>query len=178
MAPADGPMGKLTPLKVDRSLIFLRDLYCGSAKPSNELTDLNLPRIVGQLVPFIQLVLWASWWISPRTTHWAGPMRSRACAPALKVDMTTFNVNWARPGGLSDAPHIPAGFRSFRWIPVPFQWNLPAKISLLPRNFMIPVISPEQSPECTGTEWYWNPVTGINNKNCQIWKVSHFQVKK
>ena len=74
-----------------------------------------------------------------------------------------------RVGGLSDAPHIPAGFRSFQWIPVPFQWNLPAKISLLPRNFDIPVISPEQSPELTGMEWHWNPVTGMNTKNCQIW---------
>ena len=72
-------------------------------------------------------------------------------------------------GGLSDAPHIPAGFQSFRRIPVPFQWNLPAKISLLPRNFDIPVISAEQSPELTGTEWHWNPVTGMNTKNCQIW---------
>ena len=62
-----------------------------------------------------------------------------------------------RPRGLSDAPYIPAGFRSFRWIPVPFQWNFPAKIS------------PEQSPELTGTEWHWNPVTGMNTKNCQIW---------
>ena len=62
-------------------------------------------------------------------------------------------VNW----GLSDAPHIP------------FQWNLPAKISLLPRNFDIPVISLEQSPELTRTEWHWNPVTGMNTKNCQRW---------
>ena len=72
-------------------------------------------------------------------------------------------------GGLSDAPHIPAGIWSFRRILVPFQWNLPAKISLLPWNFDIPVISPEQSPELTGTEWHWNPVTGMNTKNCQIW---------
>ena len=60
--------------------------------------------------------------------------------------------------GLSDALHIPAGFRAFRRIPVPFQWNLPAKISLLPRNFDIPIISLEQSPELTGTEWHWNPL--------------------
>ena len=31
-------------------------------------------------------------------------------------------------GALIDAPLIPAGFRSFLWIPVPFQWNSPAKI--------------------------------------------------
>ena len=61
-------------------------------------------------------------------------------------------------GGLSDAPHIPARFRSFWQIPVPFQWNLPTKISLLPRNFDMPVISPEQSLELTGMEWHWNPV--------------------
>ena len=66
-------------------------------------------------------------------------------------------------------PHIPARFRSFQQIPVPFQWNLPAKISLLPRNFDIPVISLEQSPELTGMEWHWNAVTGMNTKNCQIW---------
>ena len=64
-------------------------------------------------------------------------------------------------GGLSDAPHIPAGFRSFLWIPVPFQWNLPAKISLLPQNFDILVISLEQSLESTG----------MNTKNCQIWEI-------
>ena len=32
-------------------------------------------------------------------------------------------------GALIDAPLIPAGFWSFLRIPVPFQWNLPAKIS-------------------------------------------------
>jgi hypothetical protein len=74
-------------------------------------------------------------------------------------------------GGLSDALQIPAGFRSFLQIPVPFQWNLPAKFSLQPRNFVIPVFRPEQSPECTGTEWHWNSVTGMNTKNCQIWQV-------
>ena len=71
--------------------------------------------------------------------------------------------------GLSDAPHIPARFWSFRQILVPFQWNLPAKISLLPWNFDILVILLEQSLELTGMEWRWNPVTGMNNKNCQIW---------
>ena len=74
-------------------------------------------------------------------------------------------------GGLSDAPHIPAGFWSFLWILVPFQWNLPRKISLLPQNFDIPVISLEQSLELTGTEWHWNPVTRMNTKNCQIWQI-------
>jgi hypothetical protein len=43
--------------------------------------------------------------------------------------------------------------------------------------FVIPVFRPEQSPECTGTEWQWNSVTGMNTKNCQIWQVLHFKMK-
>jgi hypothetical protein len=81
------------------------------------------------------------------------------------------HIAWHLDGGLSDALQIPAGFRSFLQIPVPFQWNLPAKFSLQPRNFVIPVFRPEQSPECTGTEWHWNSVTGMKTKNCQIWQV-------
>jgi hypothetical protein len=50
-----------------------------------------------------------------------------------------------KKGGLSDALQIPAGFRSFLRIPVPFQWNLPAKFSLQPRNFVIPVFRPERN---------------------------------
>ena len=38
-------------------------------------------------------------------------------------------------GGLTDAPHIPVGFWSFWWTPLPFQWNLPAKFSLQPQKF-------------------------------------------
>jgi hypothetical protein len=69
-------------------------------------------------------------------------------------------------------------FRSFLRIPVPFQWNLPAKFSLQPRNFVIPVFRPEQSPECTGTEWHRNSVTGMNTKNCQIWHVLMKNINK
>ena len=73
-------------------------------------------------------------------------------------------------GGLSDALHIPAGFRSFLRIPVDsggikfgrdisqiynsggckFQWN-----------YFIPELAPECSPEFTGTECNWNPVPGV-----------------
>jgi hypothetical protein len=80
-------------------------------------------------------------------------------------------------GGLSDALQIPARFRSFLWILVPFQWNLPAKFSLQPQNFVILVFSLEQSPEWTGTEWHWNAVTRMNTKNSQIRQVLHFQMK-
>ena len=60
--------------------------------------------------------------------------------------------------GLISAPPIPVGFRSFLWIPVEFRRNLPAKISLLPRNCGIPVFTPEWSPESghrngTGIQW-------------------------
>ena len=40
--------------------------------------------------------------------------------------------------------------------------------SHLPQNFDIPVISPEQSPKLTGTEWHWNPVTRMNTANFVI----------
>ena len=87
------------------------------------------------------------------------------------ADALALSIDQVKYGGLSDASHIPAGFQSFQQIPVPFQWNLPAKISLLLQNFDIPVISPEQSPELTRTEWHWNPVTRMNTKNCQIWYI-------
>jgi hypothetical protein len=60
---------------------------------------------------------------------------------------------------------------------VPFQWNLPAKFSLQPWNFVIPVFRLEQSLEWTRTEWHWNAVTRMNTKNCPIWQVLHFQMK-
>ena len=50
-------------------------------------------------------------------------------------------------GGLISVPPIPVGFPSFLWIPVEFRPNLPAKISLLPRNCVIPVFTLEWSPE-------------------------------
>ena len=60
--------------------------------------------------------------------------------------------------GLSDAPHIPARFWSFRQILVPFQWNLPAKISLLPWNLIFWWVhwnSPKNWPEQNGTGMQW-----------------------
>jgi hypothetical protein len=70
-------------------------------------------------------------------------------------------------GGLSDALQIPAGFRSFLWIPeefnlaetpsqnyysggYKFQWN----------EFILE-LAPECSPEFTGTECHQNPVPGV-----------------
>ena len=85
------------------------------------------------------------------------------------IPLKELGLPWGLGGGLSDAPHIPARFQSFWRILVPFQQNLPAKISLLPQNFDILVISPEQSPKLTGMEWHWNPVTGMTTKNFQKW---------
>ena len=48
---------------------------------------------------------------------------------------------------------------------------------ILPQNSVIPMFTPEQSPEWTGTEWHRNAVTGMGIKNCQIWQVLHFQMK-
>ena len=51
MVPADGPMGKLTLLKVDQPLLyFLRTGTVGRPSPPDELTQLNLPGMVGQPV--------------------------------------------------------------------------------------------------------------------------------
>ena len=44
MVPADGPMGKLTPLKVDQPWTGT----VGQPSPPDELTQLILPWIVGQ----------------------------------------------------------------------------------------------------------------------------------
>ena len=63
-------------------------------------------------------------------------------------------------GSLITAP-IPVEFQSVLQIPVKFRQNLPVKISLLPRNGVIPVFTPESSD--------WNGA-----KKCQIWKVCIF----
>ena len=76
--------------------------------------------------------------------------------------LTWVGMKWykycPRQGGLISAPPIPVGFRSFLWILVEFQRNLPAKISFLPQNCVIPVFTPEWSPESshqngTGIQW-------------------------
>ena len=46
MVPADGMMGKLTPLQVEQPLLFFKDW----PSPPDELTQLNLPGMVGKLV--------------------------------------------------------------------------------------------------------------------------------
>ena len=46
MVPADGMMGKLTPLKVEQPLLFFKVW----PSPPDELTQLNLPGMVGKLV--------------------------------------------------------------------------------------------------------------------------------
>ena len=50
---------------------------------------------------------------------------------------------WTPERGLSDVPHFPSRFWSFLQYPVPFWWNLQARMSLLPGNFVILGFSPE-----------------------------------
>ena len=56
--------------------IFLRTGSVGWPSPPDELTQLNLPWMVGQPMNWVQHVLWVSWWISPR--NGLGPMSSGA----------------------------------------------------------------------------------------------------
>ena len=64
---------------------------------------------------------------------------------------------WTPERGLSDAPHIPSRFWSFLQFPVPFWWNLQARISLLPGNFVILGFSPESGKKKNwhGVNYCW-----------------------
>ena len=88
MVPADGPMGKLTPLKVDRPLIFfLRTGTVGWPCPPDELIDpAKFALDGGSTGLFIQRVLWVSWWISPRKR--ARPMCSWAQVDNMTLAMS------------------------------------------------------------------------------------------
>jgi hypothetical protein len=51
--------------------------------------------------------------------------------------------------GLAHVPLIPAGFRSFLRIPVPFQWNLPAKFLKFCYSGIYTGTVPRMAPECS-----------------------------
>ena len=75
--------------------------------------------------------------------------------------LETLFCHTGKHGGLISAPPIPVGFRSFLWIPVEFRRNLPAKISLLPQNCVIPVFTLEWSPEPSHQNGPRSLVTGM-----------------
>ncbi|EDR00040.1 uncharacterized protein LACBIDRAFT_334542 [Laccaria bicolor S238N-H82] len=99
-----------------------------------------MPKITLKKLPAFEQAWWA-WWKGLQPT---------ACEAAEPFGWGRW-MGLCLSGGLSDALHIPGGFQSFWQIPVPFQWNLPAKISLQPWNIVILVITPEQSLEWNGT---------------------------
>ena len=89
--------------------------------------------------------------------------------PPFKPGCTNI-VTLLRSGqqALIDAPLIPAGFQSFLWILVPFQWNLPAKNSKYWYSGTYTRTVPRMALEC---------MTRMDAKNCQIWQVLHIHMK-
>ena len=77
-------------------------------------------------------------------------------------------------GVLIDAPLIPARFRSFLGIPVPFQWNLAAKISKYWYSSTYTRTVPRMDENGMALEC----MTGMDAKNCQIWQVLHINQDK
>ena len=70
MVPADGMMGKLTPLKVEQPLLFFKDW----PSPPDELTQLNLPGMVGKLVCSFNVYYGSADGLAQGiTTSWARP---------------------------------------------------------------------------------------------------------
>ena len=89
MVPADGLMGKLTPLKVDRPLIFFKE-WVGQAHQMNWLTQLNLPWMVGQPVCSFNVYYGSADELAPGKGQ--GP-----CAPGLKSTIWPWlcQLGWA-----------------------------------------------------------------------------------
>ena len=70
--------------------------------------------------------------------------------------LTSFDTQQIVCKTLINTPLIAAGFQSFLWIPVPFQWNPPAK------NFRVLIFwYLEWCPEWTRTEWHWHAWHGL-----------------
>ena len=85
-----------------------------------------------------------------------------------KWHMTSFSKNTVSHGlhrALIDAPLIPATFRSFLQIPVPFQSNLPAKIS----KYWYCDTYTGTVPRMDQNGMVLECMTGMDTKNCQIW---------
>ena len=90
-------------------------------------------------------------------------------AAGLGFRQTALKGMWA----LIDAPLIPAGFQSFLRIPVPFQWNLPAKISKYWYSGTYTGTVPRMDRNGMALEC----MTGMDAKNCQIRQVLHIHTK-
>ena len=81
-------------------------------------------------------------------------------------------IKWGKFWGLISAPPIPVEFQPVLWIPVEFQQNLPAKISILPQNCVILVFTLKcgMVPRVQSLEWHWNPMTRNQLKNAKYGK--------